>query len=657
VLSQAEPALDTDGDDGSSWWSEKEIEWPEIPKKSSLFSSFRKPAFLNRTMSPSLSEGTSNRPAKRYHQLPFELLSENFTAREYELEYLDVRLTSRADMPPTSVAVLGLPGVGKSQVALKYAHLHRDIFDVIIWINASSETKYEQSFKRAAMCLDLATGYEADKKCPVKVIKWLKSATSKWLVIYDDVGMINVPLDPWMRKRDRGSILFTSRNFGVLALSDSYAIEVKTLSKENSFALLARSLQGSMGLAMEMIRDARSIPEDIQTLLDTLDGHPLAISEAAKFLDCCYSRCSMSEFAKYATELGDPRVYFYDSMKVTYFEMYKEAMARTWNKALCSLDRDCLRLLHAICFFDHRNISDDFIHFHYFDTILQPNGSNCRDFRKQIQYLGYFSLVQYQLGSPNASLHILLKSHMLHSMDHTQLQESFDLASEFLLSHFPRLKTCFTSSGLSMYWKDTEIYLTHLSALLTCFKQNNTLVPSTTLLTLVLLRCLYKHSIALSSAVPTTTQNPPSPPNSLSLSHLTFTQSQISYLLSHIYSPTPQHSIVSIKLAHALCIPQALSQSSHEILSALGLKHLIHINSHSNAHTHPSDDATLPTQIDAYAELSDILDRFPHASGVEGSSRVAEVLGTLKSQDWAEYFEKVARKASTGTGAKLSSTS
>ncbi len=62
-----------------------------------------------------------------YQRNPF------FTGREEVLHQLHEHLTLA-----TTAALVGLGGIGKTQIAVEYAYRHKDEYCYLLWINAAS---------------------------------------------------------------------------------------------------------------------------------------------------------------------------------------------------------------------------------------------------------------------------------------------------------------------------------------------------------------------------------------------------------------------------------------------------------------------------------------------------------------------------------------
>lgn len=110
------------------------------------------------------------------------------------------------------VALHGAPGVGKSAIALEMTYRIQATFDHVFWLRANSHLHLAQSFHEAAVCLGLVQdrrdhNHESSRK---KLIAWLSTTRSKWLLVFDDADELQI-LSHFLPNRRRGSIIVTSR--------------------------------------------------------------------------------------------------------------------------------------------------------------------------------------------------------------------------------------------------------------------------------------------------------------------------------------------------------------------------------------------------------------------------------------------------------------
>ena len=186
------------------------------------------------------------------------------------------------------VAVNGLGGTGKTQIALQFAfRVQEDMPEFsIFWVAAISLASFEQGYVEIGRKLGI---YEEGDKRDVKnvVREYLSSkAAGPWLLIVDNADDKDILLgqsdtassiDASLPENDEGLLLFTTRSRDLgLSLVGNHIIELEAMSPEESFQLLENSL-----VSKDVLDDKAAAKE----LLGELVHLPLAITQAAAYLD------------------------------------------------------------------------------------------------------------------------------------------------------------------------------------------------------------------------------------------------------------------------------------------------------------------------------------------------------------------------------------
>ncbi len=188
-----------------------------------------------------------------------------FTGRDGMLAELRRRL--RAEEGTLVVqALYGLGGVGKTQLALEYAHRFAADYDLVWWIDAEQPVLIPEQLARLAESLDLAAG--ATVAATVDRLLAELRHRDRWLLILDNAER---PADvAAYQPGGPGHLLITSRNPGWGALGGR--LEVDVLTRAETITLLRARIPG---LGEELA----------DKLAAELGDLPLAAAQAAGYLE------------------------------------------------------------------------------------------------------------------------------------------------------------------------------------------------------------------------------------------------------------------------------------------------------------------------------------------------------------------------------------
>lgn len=229
-----------------------------------------------------------------------------FVGREDEITKLE-RLFKERD-GPRRVAITGLGGVGKTQVALELAYRIRDRDErcSVFWIPCTSQEMIDQTYLDLAQRLglqdmertDVEELYiehpdlkEVDLKRPdvkERVKEYLESEIAgKWLLIFDNADDMDTwsptscdsasDLEVFLPQSEHGRILFTSRNRKLAVdLTVSNIIPIPDVNENVALQILERSL-----VQHNLIKNH----DTTETLLEKLCFLPLAITQASAYIN------------------------------------------------------------------------------------------------------------------------------------------------------------------------------------------------------------------------------------------------------------------------------------------------------------------------------------------------------------------------------------
>ncbi|MBV1850764.1 FxSxx-COOH system tetratricopeptide repeat protein [Catellatospora tritici] len=231
--------------------------------------------------------------AATHHRLPAR--NPDFVGRGDTLTGVAEGLRSR------SRCVLGsadrLAGVGKSQLAIEYAHRHgaaaraedRD-YDLVVWIDAEHPDLIADQLAQAAVTAGLCDPGLPAADARLALAELLR-ARHRWLVIFDNAE--DVAVAKWFPK-GRGHVLVTSRHLVWQNLA--FTVEVGVFARTEAVAFLRHVIRRPIA------------PRDAEGLAAELDDLPLALSQAAGVIN--ETAMSVADYlhslTSYADRTGPP---------------------------------------------------------------------------------------------------------------------------------------------------------------------------------------------------------------------------------------------------------------------------------------------------------------------------------------------------------------
>ncbi|MGW4670541.1 FxSxx-COOH system tetratricopeptide repeat protein [Streptomyces sp. NPDC004324] len=184
-----------------------------------------------------------------------------FTGREASMTRVRENLLD--DGQAVVQAVHGLGGIGKTQLALEYAHRFASQYDVVWWIDAEQADQIPVHYTELATRLGIATPEAGTGHSTHSLLEYLRTR-DRWLIVLDnaeDPGAFKsvLPTGP-------GHVLITSRNPGWKDTVLSHGLDV--FARSDSVAYLTTSIP-------------RIAAEQADALADDLGDLPLALAQAA----------------------------------------------------------------------------------------------------------------------------------------------------------------------------------------------------------------------------------------------------------------------------------------------------------------------------------------------------------------------------------------
>ncbi|KAK4660766.1 hypothetical protein QC762_0022340 [Podospora pseudocomata] len=302
-------------------------------------------------------------PPKPFTTIPFSR-DRDFVNRGDILEQIDRRCSE----PAARVALVGLGGVGKSQLAIEYAHrlATRQPDAWVFWVHAGTYARVEEGFRTIADAVKL-TGRNLPKADILQLVySWLSNERNgRWIMILDSADDRDVfynatngderdrrPFATYLPQSQNGSIIVTTRNKDLafrLSGCRQNMIEVGPMAQTDALTLLEKKLgsPADLDVAADLVR--------------ALDLVPLAISQAAAYIQ---ARAPRSSLEKYLTEFRKSEhrkssLLQYDAGDLRRDGGASNAVLTTWQISfdyIRSKRRSAADLLSLMSFFDRQGI-------------------------------------------------------------------------------------------------------------------------------------------------------------------------------------------------------------------------------------------------------------------------------------------------------------
>ena len=188
--------------------------------------------------------------------------NKNFTGREGLLADLRRRITSDS-LDITAVlphALQGMGGVGKTQLAVEYAHRFQTDYDLVWWVGAEQPVMIRSALAALAPRLGLAEGGPLRTEDAVAlVLDALRRGEPhrRWLLVFDNAE--SPELIRSLIPHGPGHVIVTSRDRSWLGQVD--AIEVNVFDRDESVQFLHRRVPGIRAAdAEELARELGDLP-------------------------------------------------------------------------------------------------------------------------------------------------------------------------------------------------------------------------------------------------------------------------------------------------------------------------------------------------------------------------------------------------------------
>ncbi|CUS08033.1 unnamed protein product, partial [Tuber aestivum] len=207
-----------------------------------------------------------------------------FTGREHLIHSVE-RLCKRDGH--NRIALHGLGGTGKTQIALEYVYRRASEADCdIFWVQGSGVSKFREEFRAIGKHVrnPLASGETEEEGFLLGIKRWLEGRDRRnWILVIDnadneeDFVSNNSPIAKFVPQGLRGTLIFTTRSRQVAFRQECERIDIGRMDEDEAKALFFEHFGGWGSL-----RDRER--EVVAMILGSVDHLPLAVVGSAAFM-------------------------------------------------------------------------------------------------------------------------------------------------------------------------------------------------------------------------------------------------------------------------------------------------------------------------------------------------------------------------------------
>ncbi|KAK2608974.1 hypothetical protein QQS21_002454 [Conoideocrella luteorostrata] len=331
-------------------------------------------------------------------QIPFSR-NKNFTGRKSQIKKLwQMFFVEERER----VALVGLGGMGKTQIALELAHLVKHTLPQysVFWMPAQSTLAFQKAATELVHKLGIPVT-EGDDLTDALQTYLSSETTGHWLLILDNADDMSVFQRPpsnspslhILPRSQTGRILITTRSPSIVVnVAGIDVIELEEMTQNDAIELLGTSLTDKNQLKQTKV---------IEELLQQLTYLPLTVAQAAAYMNM--NKMPVANYLQLFThtDQGMIKLLSVHLRDETHYSDAQGAVATTWIisfQSICQMSKTAAQLLSFIQWIEPKAIPR---------TIL-PNLGSDWDFEQAIGLLCGYSFMSWRDDGETLDMHRLV---------------------------------------------------------------------------------------------------------------------------------------------------------------------------------------------------------------------------------------------------------
>jgi tetratricopeptide (TPR) repeat protein len=347
-------------------------------------------------------------PPQKPRNLPFASLGDLFKGREKDFDALH-RLLNDPSAKATAVtgrALHGVGGVGKTRLAVEYAHQHANEHSALIFLSAETPERLEAGLAALAGpdMFDLAEKDAREDKVKIPAaLGWLERNPG-WLMILDNVDDEAAlrAAQTLLGKLSGGKVIITGRLTAYPAAVKKLELGVLPLDAAAAF-LLERTASDRMA-APDDEAESRELTKE-------LGGLALGLEQAGAYISA--ERTSFANYLKLWQENREKVISWFDRDLMSYG--HDSGLAATWATSVERLTPEARQLLERLAFLAPEPIPDTLLEA---KVAEQAEGFDAHAARRQLFTYSLATRVAGEAAAtPSFSIHRLVQDFAMRDLD------------------------------------------------------------------------------------------------------------------------------------------------------------------------------------------------------------------------------------------------